>query len=116
MNIPKLTEKEIEERVGSKSFEKGKRYFKNDAVFDARRVGMTMKASCEGSYEASYRLWIKFIQKGISDGQCSCPVGDGGFCKHISAMLLTWIYHPDEFIEVPDINEVLIMTELLHPS
>lgn len=106
-DIPKITEKEIKERVGIKSFEKGKRYFKNDAIYEARRTNTTLKANCEGSYDKEYRLWIKFNKTEISKAECSCPVGGGGYCKHIAALLLTWSAHPEEFPEVPDPDKIL---------
>lgn len=106
-NIPKLTEKQIKECVGGKSLEKGKRYFKNDAIYEARRTGITLKASCEGSYNNVYRLWVKFNKSGISEAECSCPVGGGGSCKHIAALLLTWNAHSEEFPEVPDVEKIL---------
>lgn len=106
-SIPKLTEKQIENWVGSKSFEKGKRYFKNGAIYEARRKENTLKASCEGSYDNTYRLWVKFNRTGISEAECSCPVGGEGSCKHIAALLLTWNTHSEEFPEIPDIEKTL---------
>jgi len=106
-NIPKIAEKEIKERVGVKSFAKGRRYFEDDAIYEARRTETTLKATCEGSYDNEYRLWIKFNTTGISEAECSCPVGGGGFCKHIAALLLTWNAHPEQFTEVPDADKIL---------
>lgn len=54
--IPKLSERDIENWVGGTSFEKAKRYFRNEAIYETRKTGMTLKASCEGSYGNSYRL------------------------------------------------------------
>ena len=31
----------------------------------------------------------------VSTG-CSCP--RGGFCKHLVALLLTWLHHPERFV------------------
>lgn len=109
--IPKISEKEIKERVGNKSFEKGKRYFQNDAIYEVRRIKTTLKASCEGSYDNEYRLWIKFNKVRIEEAECSCPVGGGGCCKHIAALLLTWSAHPEEFPEVPDPEKILDVLE-----
>lgn len=60
VTIPKLTEQEIENYIGSKSFDKGKQYFNKKAIFDTRKVAMTLKANCEGSYETAYRLRVTF--------------------------------------------------------
>src|SRR3989344_3748402 len=110
-SIPKVTENEIEDWVGSKGFEKGKRYFQNDAIYEARRTENTLKASCEGSYDNVYCLWVKFNTTGIDEAECSCPVGGGGSCKHTAALLLTWNAHPEEFPEVPDVDKTLSALE-----
>src|SRR5581483_10341221 len=31
----------------------------------------------------------------LVSGSCSCP--RGGFCKHLVALLLTWVHHPERF-------------------
>jgi len=106
-SIPKLTEKQIEDWVGSKSFEKGKRYFQNEAIYEARWTGDTLKASCEGSYDNVYRLWVKISKTGINEAEFSCPVGSRGSCKHIAVLLLTWNTYPEEFPEAHDVEKTL---------
>lgn len=107
VTIPKMSDREIISWVDEKSFGRGKRYFENGTIFDARKVGMTLKANCEGSRAASYRLQVTFNNKGITVASCSCPVGGGGHCKHIAALLLTWRVYPEEFIELPEIDSML---------
>lgn len=106
-NIPKITRKEIKNRVGEKSFQKGEAYFARGAIFDARKIGQILKANCEGSYASFYRVRVKFDKRGIAEASCSCPVGEGGYCKHIAALLLTWLNHPEEFVEIPKVEGVL---------
>lgn len=106
-NIPQITEKQIKSRVGDQSFQRGKNYFSNKAIFSARQTDNTLKANCEGSRGASYRVTIKFSNKGISEASCSCPVGSGGYCKHVAALLLTWKHRPKEFTQIPDIDLAL---------
>lgn len=96
-SILAITESDIEARVGAQSFERGQDYAAEGAIFSARRQGMTLKANCTGSYNNSYRLHVTFDASGIAEANCSCPVGDGGYCKHIAALLLTWIESPDLF-------------------
>ena len=49
MIFSKLSEGDIQKYVGSRSFERGYRYFLDGTIFDVRRQGTTLKAYCEGS-------------------------------------------------------------------
>ena len=79
--IPQLSEQDIRNRVGDQSFERGRRYYRDGAIFDARRQGMTLKACCAGSRAEAYRLEVMFDAEGIAKADCSCPVGAGGLVE-----------------------------------
>ncbi|MBM4427460.1 MAG: hypothetical protein FJ031_09500 [Chloroflexi bacterium] len=100
--IPSLTHAEIQNWVGLSSFQKGMPYFSSGAIYDARRLGQSLKARCCGSQAAYYLLQVTFGLAGIVSAGCSCPVGDGGRCKHVAALLLTWFDSPDSFEEIED--------------
>lgn len=101
---PDLSEEDVLERVGDRSFERGKDYYHHGAIYDVRRQGTTLKARCQGSRSEAYRLSVTLGPSGIASADCSCPVGDGGYCKHVAALLLAWINHPDDFREVADLD------------
>lgn len=105
--IPALSEQDIRDRIDERSFQRGLQYFRNGAVFDKRRQGMLLKARCTGSRPEPYRVWVRFDANGIVDADCSCPVGDGGYCKHTAALLLSWQEAPEQFIEQEDIDTAL---------
>jgi uncharacterized Zn finger protein len=105
--IPALSDDEIEARVGPQSFQRGKQYFRDRAIFEARQQGMTIKARSLGSSGGPYRLHVTFGPDGIASANCSCPVGGGGYCKHIAALLLTWRARPEEFLAVEEVNRAL---------
>jgi hypothetical protein len=99
-----LSERHVRERVGARSFDLGQRYYRDGAVYETRRQGATIKARCEGS-SAPYHLVRATLQPAaISDAECSCPVGDGGYCKHVAALLLAWLHSPDDFTEVEPVE------------
>jgi len=102
-----LCEKDIQNWVDTRSYERGYRYFKNDVIIDAKRQGMTLKAYCQGSNIQPYRLSVSFGQEGIFEAYCSCPIGRGGHCKHIAALLLTYLNSPSKFREVEEIDALL---------
>jgi hypothetical protein len=103
-----ISEQAIRARVDVGSYERGERYFRKGAIFDGRRQGQTVKARCEGSQGGPYHVWATINDKGkIVDADCSCPVGGGGACKHVVALLLTYRARPGDFPEVEDVEASL---------
>jgi uncharacterized Zn finger protein len=103
--IPTISEEDILDFFDEGSFQRGKAYFHQHAIFNPRRQNMTLKASCQGSQASAYRVEVTFDAEGIADAICSCPVGMG--CKHTAALLLTWIHQPEDFLEQQNIDTVL---------
>ena len=102
--IPTTNAQTIAAWVGTRSLELGRDYFENGAVFDLRRQGSCLKARCQGSMPQPYRLQVAFGADGIEAADCSCPVGGGGHCKHVGALLLAWLDQPDAFRTVPELD------------
>src|SRR5947209_7960646 len=103
--IPTLDEQDIQALVGDQSFRRGEQYFSRGAIFDTRRQGMMLKARCEGSRSEAYHVQVTFDATDISDVDCTCP--RGGRCKHVAALLLTWLARPEEFLEEEDVGTIL---------
>lgn len=102
--IPAVSEETISAWVGRRSFQLGLSYFEDEAVFDLRRQGSSLKACCQGSMPQPYRLRVAFNAEGIAEADCSCPVGGSGRCKHVGALLLAWLEHPDAFRAVAELD------------
>ena len=103
----RVNERTISDWVGARSFQLGRSYFENDAIFDPRRRGNAIEACCQGSMPHPYRLHVAFGAEGIEEAHCSCPVGGGGHCKHVGALLIAWLDQPDSFIVVAELDTVL---------
>jgi tetratricopeptide (TPR) repeat protein len=106
-NYPDISMQDIQVWVGPASFLKGKSYFDQGAIMESRRQGMILKASCLGTSAASYRVEVTMDDDGISVAECSCPVGFDGHCKHVAALLLTWLNTPEAFKESADLDTTL---------
>ena len=65
---------------------------------------MKLSAKCLGSSYPDYVVKVTLDPDGIASAECSCPVGFGGHCKHIAALLLTWMDDPEIFREVKDVS------------
>ena len=106
-HLPKITERQIRSRCGDRSYGLGIEYYADNAIIDAKIEGGTLRARCRGSQGGPYRVWAKLGSKGIESADCSCPVGDGGHCKHTAALLLTWLRKPQKFTEAQSIDKSL---------
>lgn len=105
--VPDLSEIEVQNWVGTKSFQKGYRYFEDEMILNPRRRGQSLIAECQGSQPTPYRVEIRLGPEGILNGSCTCTAGEGGRCKHAAALMLTWLHEPDLFVEVPEIDQFL---------
>ncbi len=108
-SIPSITENDVLALVGERSFELGKQYFHANAVSDTQREGSLLKGRCEGSHSTPYRVEIVFDDEAIVDTTCSCPLE--GNCKHVAALLLTWLAQPETFVERKNVDIILQQLE-----
>ncbi len=106
-SLPKLTEDDIRHWVGDTSFERGRPYARDGSIFNQRRQGLALKAQCQGSLPHPYRVQAALGEAGIVAADCSCPVGAGGRCKHVAALLMLWQADPAEFVEIEDLETAL---------
>lgn len=102
-----VSEAVIRQWIGEQSFQRGASYFRDGHIFNARRAANALKAECHGSSGGPYRVRATVDAGKIVDAYCSCPVGDGGHCKHVAALLLTALKRPDEVREVEETNAAL---------
>jgi uncharacterized Zn finger protein len=107
MQFPEVGESDILKWVGNTAYQRGYRYFEDEAILNPRRRGYCLISECQGTQPTPYRVEIRLGPNGIEEGSCSCPGGDGGHCKHAAALLLTWLNEPDLFVEVPELEQLL---------
>jgi uncharacterized Zn finger protein len=103
-SIPRITKSDLLQWTDEVYFQRGQKYFEREAIYEQRRQGMTIKSNCSGTQAPFYRQEVLFDRKGIKSAECSCPVGEGGHCKHVVALLLTWVNDPDSFQEVESVD------------
>jgi SWIM zinc finger len=111
--FPPLGMPDIREWAGDRSFELGRRYVRNGSVLRPRRQdhSRTLKARVRGTAPRPYRVEVSLNDHGIAAGECSCPVGAGGHCKHAAALLIAWLEQPESFAEVEDLETLLARLE-----
>src|SRR5262249_39111088 len=72
-----------------------------------RQQGMTFKGRCQGTASQPYRVAVTLSSKGIATAECSCPVGEGGRCKHAAALLVAWLETSEDFVAVEAVDVAL---------
>jgi uncharacterized Zn finger protein len=102
--IPRIKESDVRNWTDDVYFQRGQKYYEQGAIYDQRKQGITLKSKCSGSQAPFYRQEVLFNSNGIESAECSCPVGDGGHCKHAIALLLTWVNDPKSFQEVEAVD------------
>jgi len=88
---------QIEERAHDQSFYRGLSLYESDAIFLSARRGNQLSAMCVGASSAAYYVTASFDTSGIEQTSCTCPYDWGGDCKHIIALLLTYLLQPELF-------------------
>lgn len=95
--LPKFTEAQVRNLTTAKVFERGRDYYGEGAISETRRQGMTLSGQCQGSDPEPYIIRVSLDHKGVADADCDCPYEYEGVCKHIVALLLTYIHKPENF-------------------
>ncbi len=106
-DLPAITLEEIRAWTDEASYGRGASYFRQSRIRSPRRYDRTLQAECLGSRPEPYLVKITLGESGIVAGNCSCPVGMGGSCKHAVALLLTWFHTPEAFAEAEPPTSVL---------
>lgn len=123
MQLPILTEDQIRERCSEQSFERGVAYYFGGAIGNLVLQGYTLSANCQGTEAIPYSVSVELMPTRIATAHCSCPYSYDGDCKHIVALLLTYLHDPDLICSVdallaeletkPKSNLLNIISELL---
>jgi uncharacterized Zn finger protein len=106
--LPRLNEARVRSLATESSFERGENYYRDGAVFGAVRQGTELRAQCEGSDYEPYQVSAMITESGVAETSCTCPYDYGGICKHIVALLLTYVREPQSFRSIPPLTTLLV--------
>jgi uncharacterized Zn finger protein len=105
--LPRLTEAHVRELASEKSFDRGEAYYHDGSVLEPVRQGRDLRAQCQGSDYEPYQVSATLGKSGIAETSCTCPYDYGGICKHIVALLLTYVHEPQAFRPIPPLATLL---------
>ncbi|MBI3942291.1 MAG: SWIM zinc finger family protein [Chloroflexi bacterium] len=94
----KLSEFIIRAGTTPESFMRGEKLYRDGAISSATVQGNVLSALCEGTQTPYYRVTAALDEAGVREAVCTCPYDWGGFCKHIVALLLTYLHQPKSFV------------------
>lgn len=105
--LPRLTEAQVRRLVSAQSFERGESYYRSGAILDPVRQGLELRAQCAGSEHEPYEVSATLGENSVAETSCTCPYDWGGVCKHIVALLLTYVHEPQSFRVIPPLETML---------
>lgn len=103
-----LTLADIKSLADNKVFSRGQGYYKDGSIANTVKRDDELEATCKGSYAKPYRVWARLGKSGVVEMRCNCEYDWGGACKHIVAMLLTYLHKPQLFAEKPALTDDLM--------
>jgi uncharacterized Zn finger protein len=102
-----FTESDIRAGASSQSFSRGMGYFRDGSVGEVAQRNNVISADVAGSEYEPYQVTIVLGEKGIRSADCTCPYEQGGYCKHIVAVLLTALNKPATVEARPGMSSLL---------
>jgi uncharacterized Zn finger protein len=102
-----ITELAIRNLASAQSFERGEDYYHNGSVYNVQKRGDMLMAEVEGSSYEPYQVTVELVKDQIVSTDCTCPYDRGGICKHIVAVLLTYLRDSEEIKERPTVEQLL---------
>jgi uncharacterized Zn finger protein len=105
--LPRLTEAHVRELASEKSFDRGEAYYHDGSVLEPVRQVLELRARCQGSDYEPYQVSAALAKGGIAETSCTCPYDYDGICKHIVALLLTYVHEPQSFRAIPPLSVLL---------
>src|SRR5262249_23661274 len=66
-----------------------------------------LRAECNGSEYEPYELSVTFNKKSVTEMDCTCPYDQGGVCKHLVALLLTYMHKPQAVRQLDSLDKTL---------
>jgi uncharacterized Zn finger protein len=79
------------------SFRHGEEYYRDGTISNTAIQGTLLSGECTGTYAPFYRVHVELDEAGIAEASCTCLYENGGYCKHIVALLLAYVHRPKSF-------------------
>lgn len=101
-----LSESELHDYASSKSYDRGEAYYQMGAVTDLTQRGDLLEGEVQGNDFDPYRVAVRW-DDGEPSATCTCPYSFGGWCKHIIAVVLTYLHEPNSIRQGQTLEQLL---------
>jgi uncharacterized Zn finger protein len=102
-----ISESSLRSTSTAKSYERGFYLYRSRAVFDTYKRDNTLVGCCQGNSFPFYQIRVSLDEDGVREANCNCLNEGSGYCKHVIAVLLTYLYQPDLFVEQAHLEDSL---------
>lgn len=102
-----LNESIIQAGSTNESFKRGKAYYQDGSIERPTISDNEISAICSGNSAPFYKVRVFFDELGIKSATCTCEYDYGGYCKHIVALMLTYVHKRQSFVNQPSLNMLL---------
>lgn len=102
-----MTEEKLKSLTNAKSYQRGYDLYLDGAISNTYLTGNQLIGRCDGNSLPYYDIEVELEKGEIGEAYCNCPYDSGDLCKHIVALLLTYIHDPEDFVKKPDTKELL---------
>jgi uncharacterized Zn finger protein len=107
MSILPLDQNTIQRNSTTQSFTSGESYYQAEAVAAPTQRGNMLQAEVEGTEPTPYQVTVKFEAGDITAARCTCNYSLEGWCKHIVAVFLACVHHPETIETRPSLEQLL---------
>lgn len=104
MSTTKITLKQIRTLAGAERFAEGEALYQDEAVSQTTREGDIYRAML--GTPSPVTLEVRLTESGHVTAICTCQQPNGT-CEHVVALLLTILYEPERFVEIPTAADLL---------
>ena len=102
--LPTLTETYLKQQFDARTLQRGRQYYEQGAIANPTRKNNTLSATCHGT--EPYQVSITF-KRGTSSIETRCTCAVRGYCKHLVALLLTYIHEPETVKDLLSVSDLL---------
>lgn len=103
-----LDVEQIKQRTNDKTYKRGLDIYRQQNILDPALRGNILEGYYQGSGLNPYHLQIEIDGDAIRSATCDCGYKRGDDCKHVVALLTTYIMEPDVFAQQAERDDPLL--------
>ncbi len=103
-----LDVEQIKQRTNDKTYKRGLDIYRQQNIIDPALRGDILEGYYQGSGLNPYHIQVELDDDAIRSATCNCGYKRGDDCKHIVALLTTYVMEPDVFAQQAERDDPLL--------